>query len=80
MCDWTKIQNVAFDDSKASLELIKNILIETQKESVRLPIMRKATCDTSFKDKAGKEYPLKKGQVVICDLVRAVHSLLANEY
>jgi len=75
-CKWTEIQSVAFDDSKKSLDVIKKILIETQKESVRLPIMRKATCNTSFKDETGKEHHLKAGQVVICDLVRGLTSSL----
>ncbi|KAM5363819.1 hypothetical protein ACJZ2D_011795 [Fusarium nematophilum] len=67
-CDWLRIQQVAFSDSKEAEDLVKNLVLKAQKASVRLPIVRKAVADFTIWDEEGKPLTIKEGQTVVCDI------------
>lgn len=70
-CEWLKVQTAALKDDPASDEEIKLSVLEAQRLSVKLPVVRKVAASVTLKDAKGKERPLKDGQVVICDVYRA---------
>ena len=41
-CNWTCIQELAFDDSEKARKALTDIILEAQRKSVKLPIIRKA--------------------------------------
>ncbi|KAI0469662.1 heme peroxidase-domain-containing protein [Xylariaceae sp. FL0804] len=69
-CDWLQVQKLAFDPTGD--EKITEIVLEAQRKSVRLPIIRKAFDDCQIKDKDGNFlFNIQKGQTIICDIFAA---------
>ena len=56
-------------DDPASDEAIKLSVLEAQRLSVKLPVVRKVAKPVTVKDSEGKERSLQTDQVVICDVV-----------
>ena len=70
---WLDIQKLALDDSATSDEKIKVYVLEAQRLSVKLPIIRKATAKVDIKDEDGtKLFSLEEGQTVVCDIVSQI--------
>ncbi|KAK4695301.1 hypothetical protein P7C71_g2427, partial [Lecanoromycetidae sp. Uapishka_2] len=72
--EWLEVQRLAIaNDADSEKELTKKVL-EAQRVSVRLPILRRAIKDTDVKDTDVKNteskvlFTVKKGQTVICDI------------
>ena len=70
-CEWFEIQKLAIenDDADDTDELIRAKVLEAQKLSIRLPFTRKVVKDGLRIDANGREETLKKGQIIICDIV-----------
>lgn len=68
-CEWHKVQTAALRDDPAGDEEIKQSVLEAQRLSVRLPVVRKVAKPVTVKDIMGKERSLIEDQVVICDVV-----------
>ena len=68
-CEWHKVQTAALRDDPAGDEEIKLSVLEAQRLSVRLPVVRKVARSVPVKDAKGKERLLNDDQVVICDVV-----------
>ena len=69
---WLDIQKLAFNDDAKSNERIQALVLKVQRWSVRLPIVRKASKETTIqattRDKP-EQIKLAKGTVVVCDIV-----------
>lgn len=73
-CEWLKVQTAALKDDPASDEEIKLSVLEAQRLSVKLPVVRKVAKSVTVKGAEDKERSLKENQLVICDVVSsAVH-------
>ncbi|KAG8527867.1 uncharacterized protein KY384_006783 [Bacidia gigantensis] len=70
-CRWQKIQKLAFQDDEKSQEITEYVL-EAQKESVKLPIIRKAVEDCKIKKGTTTLISVKKGQTIICNIHKAM--------
>ena len=72
-CTWLDIQKLALDDSAASDEKIKAYVLEAQRCSVKLPVVRKAVANVVITDENGVElFSLKEGQSVVCEIVSKI--------
>lgn len=75
--DWLQIQEWAFiddeiqeyGDASTAFAKIKTLVLEAQRKSVKLPIIRKATEDVTIRKPDGTSFDIKKGKTIICDLV-----------
>ncbi|KAF7560121.1 hypothetical protein G7046_g4030 [Stylonectria norvegica] len=75
-CDWFTLQRLAFDDNQDSTDGISDLVLKAQRESVRLPIIRRAVQEHTIENEAGEAiFTVKEGQTVICDL----HAAAQNE-
>ena len=72
--EWLDVQKLAIANDEKSDKNLTNKVLEAQHVSVRLPILRRAIKDTDVKDventKGKVLFSVKKGQTVICDIVR----------
>ena len=68
-CEWHKVQAATLRDDPAGDEEIKLSVLEAQRLSVKLPVVRKVAKPVTVKDAMGKERSLDDDQVVICDVV-----------
>lgn len=68
-CEWLQVQKAALKEDPASDEEIKLSVLEAQRLSVKLPIVRKVAKSVTVTDAEGKERSLQKDQIVICDVV-----------
>ena len=68
-CEWHKVQTAALRDDPAGDEEIKLSVLDAQRLSVKLPVVRKVAKSVPVKDSRGKERSLNVDQVVICDVV-----------
>ncbi|KAK3938600.1 heme peroxidase-domain-containing protein [Diplogelasinospora grovesii] len=72
LCSWQEIQRLAFDDTEAATTRIKQLVLDAQRRSVRLPIIRKAVETRDIEDASGKRlFTVDKGRTVICDIYQA---------
>lgn len=71
-CEWLKVQTAALKDDPATDEEIKLSVLEAQRLSVKLPVVRKVAKPVTLKDAEGEERSLEKDQIVICDIVSSV--------
>lgn len=70
--EWLEVQKLAIADNAVSDKALTEKVLEAQHISVRLPIVRIATKDHDVKNTKGKVlFSVKKGQEIICDIVRA---------
>lgn len=75
--DWLQIQEWAFiddeiqeyGDASTAFAKIKTLVLEAQRKSVKLPIIRKATEDVTIRKPDGTSFEIQKGKTIICDLV-----------
>ena len=69
--EWLEVQKLAIaNDAQSDIDLTERVL-EAQRVSVRLPILRRAIKDTDVKNTKGEFlFSVKKGQTVVCDIVR----------
>jgi hypothetical protein len=66
-----KAQELAFSDDAEALKELGKLVLKAQRASVKLPIIAKAVDECSIKDDKGNVlFAAKKGQTVICDIVR----------
>ena len=67
-CEWLEIQKLAMLDTPEDDETIKEHVLEAQRLSINLPVVRKVANTEGIAGKAGvTDY--KIGQTVICDIV-----------
>ena len=67
---WLEIQALALKDVSESDKAIQTLVLDAQRESVQLPVVRQATADVVVKDDNGEQiFRLIKGQIVVCDIV-----------
>ncbi|KAK3389545.1 heme peroxidase-domain-containing protein [Podospora didyma] len=75
-CDWLRIQRLVFenpDSKKRENEIaleIKNLVLDAQRKSVKLPIVRKASDKHDVVDKSDPTkvlFTVEKDQIIICD-------------
>ena len=70
---WLDIQKLALDDSAASDKEIKAHVLEAQRLSVKLPVIRKAAANVIIDDENGvKLFSLEEGQTIVCDIVSQI--------
>ena len=74
---WLEVQDLAFSTEKGSFEKLTSLILEAERTSVRLPVVRVATED--LKDLA-KKLDIKKGDTVICDIVSILFLPLTLRY
>ena len=68
---WSDVQKLAIADNAESDRCLTEKVLEAQHVSVRLPIIRRAIKDTDVKNSKDEVlFSVKKGQTVICDIVR----------
>ena len=70
-CKWFEVQKLAFEDDPASAEALTKIVLDAQRTSVKLPIIRKAVKSLEIPVNGGPDLKIEKGQKVICDVHRA---------
>jgi hypothetical protein len=72
---WLEIQKLAFNDDAESNERIQALVLKVQRWSVKLPIVRKASQETTIQatndDGKPEQMKLAKGTVVVCDIKMA---------
>ncbi|RFN54271.1 heme peroxidase [Fusarium flagelliforme] len=72
---WLEIQKLAFTDDAKSNERIQALVLKVQRWSVRLPIVRKASRETTIQatnhENKPEQIKLGKGTVVVCDINKA---------
>ena len=67
---WQSIQQWALWDNEKSDMSIRNAVLEAQRLSVKLPVIRKAKMSGTVKDEKGKSlFNLEKDQTIVCDIV-----------
>ena len=69
--EWLRVQKLAIANDAQSDRDLTEMVLEAQHVSVGLPILRRAIKDTDVKNIKGEVlFSVKKGQTVICDIVR----------
>ncbi|KAM0355122.1 hypothetical protein ACHAPU_000982 [Fusarium lateritium] len=73
---WLDIQNLAFSNDPKSNDRIQALVLKIQRWNVKLPIIRKASEDTTiqaynFKTKRSEPKIVEKGTTVVCDIHQA---------
>jgi len=77
-CDWLEIQELAFKEAASREEeqvihaSIQRLVLAAQRESVKLPIVRKAVQDHNVMDPVNPKkvvLSIEKGQTIVCDYV-----------
>lgn len=56
-------------DDDASDEKIKTHVLEAQRLSVKLPVVRKVAKSFELKDASGQKRAYNEGQTIVCDIV-----------
>ncbi|KAK5661145.1 hypothetical protein OQA88_11036 [Cercophora sp. LCS_1] len=83
-CDWLEIQELVFkevlspEEEKKNHARIQQLVLATQRASVKLPIIRKAIRDHNVANPANESeilFTVKKNQTIICDYNPDVHPL-----
>ncbi|KAL8706501.1 MAG: hypothetical protein Q9201_000433 [Fulgogasparrea decipioides] len=77
--DWLEIQQLALQDDEESDREIQLKLLEAQRQSVKLPFIRKAVKDGVEIRVNGQKHILKKGETIICDIYQAMQGLTDKE-
>ena len=67
--DWLQIQELALKDDEESDAKIQVKVLEAQRQSVKLPFIRKVSKDGVIIPVNGEKVNLKRGQIIICDIV-----------
>ena len=67
--DWFEIQRLAMNDDDESDTKIQLKVLEAQRQSLRLPFIRKVIKDGVKIPVNGKKEPLRENQTIICDIV-----------
>ena len=65
-CEWLKIQNLALSDKEEDAKKIQKYVLEAQRLTVKLPVVRKVSHET---DLVIKGHTFKLGETVVCDIV-----------
>ncbi|KAL8693454.1 MAG: hypothetical protein Q9218_001725 [Villophora microphyllina] len=73
--DWFEIQKLAMTDDDESDETIQVKILEAQRQSVKLPFIRKVVKDGLRIPVNGKEIPVAQGQTIVCDIYEAMKAL-----
>ena len=67
-CEWTFIQQLALENTAGAITKIQGAVLQAQRDSVRLPMTRKAITNHEIKDEAGQTlFRVEAGQTIICD-------------
>ena len=67
---WLSVQDLAFSEDKDSFEKLTKLVLDAERTSIRLPVIRTALKDREFRDKYDKTWKVKKGETIILDIVR----------
>lgn len=67
-CDWLKVQQLALQDSPEGDKRIQSLVLEAQRLSVKLPVVRTVAQDTKLEIN-GQTHSYTKGQTIVCDVV-----------
>ncbi|KAL8785819.1 MAG: hypothetical protein Q9213_003126 [Squamulea squamosa] len=70
--EWFEIQRLAFINNKESDTEIHTKVLEAQRQSVKLPYIRKVIKDEVEITENGKAKTVKKGQTIVCDTYAAM--------
>lgn len=70
-CHWLDILELAFNASKEAHEAVKKVVLNVQKASVKLPIIRKATKPFKYTGADEEQWTIPEGSTILCDIVRA---------
>ena len=65
-CDWLEIQDLALSDND---DKIKKYVLQAQRLSVKLPVVRKVSHQTNVKIGDVEFHP---GQTIVCDIVSSL--------
>ena len=65
-CEWLKIQKLALSDREDDTKKIQKYVLEAQRLTVKLPVVRKVSHKT---DLVIKGHTFKLGETVVCDIV-----------
>lgn len=77
--DWFEIQKLALNDDAESDEKIQLIILEAQRQSVKLPFIRKVVKDGLKIRLNDDDQTLEKGQTIICDIYEAMRALTDSQ-
>lgn len=66
---WRALQAIAFDESDKAFDIISGFVYTAQKQSIKLPIVKKAVKDCEFSGAEGKPIKISRGDTVVCDVV-----------
>lgn len=72
---WAIVQGEALEDTEKSDHKIRGLVLDAQRLSVKLPVVRKVAKSGEIKlvkDKRGPVLKLEEGQTIICDVVSAL--------
>jgi hypothetical protein len=61
---WLEVQRLAFNDDADSFQKLTKLVLDAERTSIRLPIIR-----TALKDRDFGTWTVKKGDTVILDIV-----------
>ncbi|KAL8813523.1 MAG: hypothetical protein Q9200_000197 [Gallowayella weberi] len=73
--EWFEIQRLALINNEKSDEKIEIKVLEAQRQSVKLPYIRKVIKDEVQITVNGKATTVKKGQTIVCDIYEAMLAL-----
>lgn len=78
---WRTVQGLALEDRRESDATLRKMVLNAQRLSVKLPVVRKVaksgTIKKDLNDKNGKDLQVTEGQIIICDVVRVTNFLKA---
>lgn len=66
---WEALQKIAFDTTPNAYEIFSGFVYTAQKQSVRLPVVKKAVEDCKFVGANGRLINITKDATVVCDIV-----------
>ena len=67
---WLKVQELAFRDDKTSFDELTTLILDAERRSIRLPVIRSARKTRKFIDKKNKSWTVEEGDTIIMDIVR----------
>ena len=65
-CEWLKIQELALSEKEEDTKRIQKYVLEAQRLTVKLPVVRKVSHKT---DIVIKGHTFRPGETVVCDIV-----------
>lgn len=66
---WLTVQELAFKDDEKSVQELHRLVRDTERRSVKLPLVRVARETREYKDSSGNSWKVEKDHKVILDIV-----------